>query len=185
MVLGVVAYRGPISGYGIEKTLDEWMVHRWATIAPASIYQQLRSLSASGLIAPTEAGSSRAVEYECTGAGHERLHELLRGLLGDPSPQPLSLLPLLHFTPTLDRAELVDGLTARIARIDDALGYEDRVIQQASALGPSHVTEIFRLTWEGLRADRTWCEGYLGRLRLERDASSAPSRGADASGLGA
>ena len=164
MVLGVIAHRGPISGYGIEKTLDEWAVARWTAIAPASIYQQLRSLSSAGLIAPVGERRTRAVDYTCTDAGRNRLHELLLSLLDEPSPQPLSLIPLLHFTPTLSKEELVDGLTARIARIDDALGHERQVIHQASSVGPAYITEIFRLTWEGLRADRTWCESYLERL---------------------
>ncbi len=164
MVLGAIAYRGPISGYGIEKVFDEWAVARWTTIAPPSIYQQLRSLSASGLITRSEERTARAVDYECADAGREQLHELLLTLLHESSPQPLSLVPLLHFTPTLSGEELVDGLTDRIARISDALRYEDEVIRQSASSGPAHASEIFRLTWEGLRADRAWCEGYLERL---------------------
>ncbi len=165
MILGIVAFRGPIGGYGIQKTLDEWSVGRWATIAPASIYQQLRSLGTAGLVARPEGRSARAAVYECTDAGRKQLHDLLLSLLDETNPQPLSLIPLLHFTPALSREELVGGLTARIARIDEALDYEPRVIEQAASIGPSHVTEIFRLTWEGLRADRTWCVAYLERLR--------------------
>jgi hypothetical protein len=97
------------------------------------------------------------------------LHDLLLALLGESSPQPLSLIPLLHFTPALSATELVDGLTTRIARISASLDYESQVIEQAMLAGPSHVTEIFRLTWEGLRADRAWCEAYLERLGEARN----------------
>ncbi|HEY0247987.1 MAG TPA: PadR family transcriptional regulator [Gryllotalpicola sp.] len=164
MVLGVVASRGPISGYGIEKTLEEWAVQRWTTIAPASIYQQLRSLTTAGLIEPATERSGRATDYACTDAGRRRLRELLLALLHEPSPQPLSLIPLLHFTPSLNRDELVDGLQGRITRLDEALGYESQVLDRAAGSGPLHVAEIFRLTWEGLRADRAWCLDYLRRL---------------------
>jgi DNA-binding PadR family transcriptional regulator len=164
MVLGAIAVRGPVSGYAIEKTFDEWAVARWTTIAPASIYQQLRSLSASGFIGAVEQPVSRATQYQVTEAGTDRLHELLLALLHEQAPQPLSLIPLLHFTPALGAAELVDGLTARVARIDEALGFESEVLERAATAGPSHVLEIFRLTWEGLRADRAWCLAYLRRL---------------------
>jgi len=164
MVLGVIAYRRPISGYGIEKTLREWAVDRWTTIAPASIYQQLRSLSAAGLIEPVDDGTARAIDYRCTGNGLHELRRLLLALLNEQDFQPLSLIPLLHFTPSLTVEELVRGLRRRVAVIDQALSNEDEVMARSEASGPSHVTEIFRLTWEGYRADRDWCCGFLGRL---------------------
>ncbi|MFT3968743.1 MAG: PadR family transcriptional regulator [Micropruina sp.] len=165
MVLGIVAQRGPMSGYGIDKTLDAWAVRRWATIAPASIYQQLKSMSAAGLIAPTDEYSGRAVSYQCTDAGRAELHTLLTSLLSEEDFQPLSLLPLLHFTPVLEPSELVEGLEHRIGVIDQALAHEQDIIAQAASLGPSHVLEVFRLTWHGLRADRHWCIEFLERLR--------------------
>lgn len=164
MILGIVVHRAPISGYGIEKTLQEWATERWTSIAAASIYQQLRSLTVAGLIRPTGERTGRAVGYEPTAAGRDELHDLLRSLLHEQSPQPLSLIPLLHFTPTLSSAELIEGLTRRIAVIDRALSYESAVIEQAQSTGPSHVTEIFRLTWHGLRADRAWCREFLDRI---------------------
>lgn len=170
MVLGIVAYRGPVGGYGIERILEEWAVARWTTIAPASIYQQLRSLSASGLIRESSAPRTRASEFEATDEGRERLHTMLLALLDEPRPQPMSLVPLLHFTPSLEEGELIDGLTARIHRIDEALANESAFLTAAEQNGPPHVVELFRLTLEGLRADRRWCVGYLERLSARSDA---------------
>ncbi|MFT3799384.1 hypothetical protein [Microbacterium sp.] len=164
MVLGVIAYRQPISGYGIEKALREWAVDRWTTIAPASIYQQLRSLNAATLIEPAGDGSARAVDYRCTGNGLEELRRLLLSLLNETDFQPLSLIPLLHFTPSLTLGELTEGLGRRVALVEELLSYEAEVIARSEASGPSHVAEIFRLTWEGYRADRAWCCGFLDRL---------------------
>lgn len=168
MVLGVVAYRQPISGYGIERTLREWAVDRWTTIAPASIYQQLRSLSAAGLIEPAGDGSARALDYRCTERGRDELRHLLLSLLNEQDFQPLSLIPLLHFTPSLTARELTEGLSRRAALVEELLSHEAEVIARSEASGPSHVTEIFRLTWEGYRADRAWCRGFLGRLAGRR-----------------
>lgn len=164
MVLGIVTHRRPISGYGIEKTLREWAVDRWTTIAPASIYQQLRSLSAAGLIEPAGDGSARAVNYRSTDNGRDELRHLLLSLLNERDFQPLSLIPLLHFTPSLTLSELREGLGRRVALIEELLSQEAEVITRSEAAGPSHVTEIFRLTWEGYRADRAWCIGFLDRL---------------------
>jgi len=164
MVLGVIAYRQPMSGYGIQKTLDEWAVSRWTTIAPASIYQQLRTLTAQGAVEPTPGATGRAVEYVCTPTGREELRELMLSLLHERDFQPLSLIPLLYFTPSLSTEELDAGLADRIQAIDEALAMEHAMIARSEALGPSHVTEIFRLTWHGLRADRDWCQEFRARL---------------------
>lgn len=172
MILGVIAYRQPISGYGIEKTLAEWAVHRWTTIVPASIYQQLRSLSAAALIEPTS-GTGRAVSYTCTAAGREELRTLLLSVLNDEDLVPLSLIPLLHFTPTLTAGELTAGLTRRIALLDTAIAGEADVIKQVEHHGPRHISEIFRLTWRGLDADRQWCREFLDRLARPDDHDQA------------
>ncbi len=167
MVLGIVAYRQPISGYGIEKTLDEWAVQRWTTIAPASIYQQLRSLRDAALISETRTRTGRAIEYACTESGKQELHRMLLELLDEQDFQPLSLIPMLYFTPTLARDELEQGLSRRITLIELALDHEADVIERSDAIGPSHVTEIFRLTWHGLRADKAWCLDFRDRIRIE------------------
>ncbi|HXD62482.1 MAG TPA: PadR family transcriptional regulator [Lacisediminihabitans sp.] len=164
MVLGIVAYRQPISGYGIEKTLAEWAVDRWTTIAPASVYQQLRTLGRSGLIEPVAGSTTRAAEFRCTSAGRDELHRLLLDLLEERDVRPLSLIPLLHFTPSLSTAELEHGLTARVAAIDAALAASDAMLARSGELAASHVMEIFRLTLHGLRADRDWCRSFLHRL---------------------
>lgn len=171
MVLGVIAYRQPISGYGIQKTLDEWAVSRWTTIAPASIYQQLRTLTTHGAVEPVLGTTGRATEYRCTPTGREELRELMLDLLHERDFQPMSLMPLLYFTPSLSIEELDAGLATRVQVIDDALPMEQAMIERSETVGPSHVTEIFRLTWHGLRADRNWCNEFRGRLTGGRPSS--------------
>ncbi len=164
MVLGVVAYRQPVGGYDIAKVLEGWAVSRWTTIAPASIYQQLRTLNINGFVAPDRQKATRATRYTATTAGQDELRRLLLELLHESDVRPLSLIPLLHFTPTLTTEELDAGLTARVAAIDRALSLENDMIERSAALAPAHVTEIFRLTWQGLRADQTWCQDFQQRL---------------------
>lgn len=164
MVLGIVAHRQPVSGYDIAKVLEEWAVSRWTTIAPASIYQQLRTLTANNFIAQDGMTATRATRYTCTTAGSTELRRLLLELLDESDVQPLSLIPLLHFTPMLTTEQLDTGLAARIAAIDRALGLENDMIERSAAVAPAHVTEIFRLTWHGLRADKTWCQEFRQRL---------------------
>ncbi|MDQ1135721.1 hypothetical protein QE410_000520 [Microbacterium sp. SORGH_AS 1204] len=132
----------------------------------------LRSLTVGGAIEPASGSAGRATEYRCTPSGRAALRELLLDLLHEDDFQPLSLIPLLYFTPTLTAEELDAGLAARIHTIDDALAIEDEVFAQSDTAGPSHATEIFRLMWRGLRADRDWCEEFRSRL-----ASRQPSQG--------
>ncbi|PWJ53501.1 DNA-binding transcriptional regulator, PadR family [Quadrisphaera granulorum] len=171
MVLGVIAHRQPIGGYGVEAVLREWAVERWTTIAPASIYQQLKTLESAGSIHRTSGDGSRAALFTCTDDGWEELRRLCRSLLDD-DVRPLGLVPLLHFTPVLPTAELVAGLERRINHIDAALAHEEDVLALAGSRGPAHVVEIFRLTVHALRAERTWSQEFIGRLRAGERAGS-------------
>ncbi len=93
------------------------------------------------------------------------------GLLHERDFQPMNLMPLLYFTPSLSIEELDAGIATRVQVIDDALAMEQAMIERSETVGPSHVTEIFRLTWHGLRADRDWCNEFRGRLTGGRPSS--------------
>lgn len=53
------------------------------------------------------------------------------------------------------------------------------MLERAATLGPAHVTEIFRLNWHGLRADRAWCSEFRERV-LAEGATTGDSAGPDA-----
>lgn len=164
MVLGAVAYRGPLSRPDMAKVFDEWTVGRWAMIPAAAIDRQARSLTAAGLIRVSDSAHPEGAEYHCTEAGRTELRRLLLELLNAEDFEPFNLMPLLHFITSLRVAELADGLRRRILYIDEVLAYESAVIADAPADGPDHPTEIVRLNWHRYDADRTWSLGFIGRL---------------------
>lgn len=164
MVLGAVAYRGPLSPGGVAQTLDEWGTRRWSPISGESIDRQVRALASAGLIEPSDSTNRGEPAYHCTEHGRAELHRRLRVLVNAEEFQPFSLMPLLHFVEALTVDELADGLRRRVLHIDDVLEYESRVIARAPADGPDHRSETVRLDWHRFDADRTWTLGFIGRL---------------------
>lgn len=161
LVLGAVAYRGPLSADGIASVLDDWGIGRWTSISAGAIDLQLRSLVAAELIRPDQ---SVPVEYHCTEEGRTELRRLLLDLLNAEDFTPFNLMPLLHFVTTLGVAELADGLRRRVLRIDEILAHERDVIAHTTAGAPEHPAELARLNWHRFDADREWSLGFIARL---------------------
>lgn len=164
MVLGAVAYRGPLTTDGVASVLREWMVQRWGVIPADSIEWELRTLAESEFVRRQEPGNGAQSQFSCTEQGRNELHDLLLRLLTADTFQPFNLMPLLHFVTALSLAELADGLRRRILRMDEVLAYESSVIAHAAADGPDHASEIVRLNWHRYNADRSWSLAFIGRL---------------------
>lgn len=163
MVLGAIAFRGPLAAAGVGAVFHEWEVDRWATISAASIERRLRALAADGFI-EVDAAPSGESQFHCTARGRDELHQLLLRLLAAEDFQPFSLLPLLHFVRVLSPEQLSDGLRRRILRIDEILAYERSVIARMGVDGPPHASEIIHLNWHRYNADRSWSLEFIGRL---------------------
>lgn len=161
LVLGAVAYRGPLSAEGVASVLDDWGIGRWTSISAEAIDVQLRSLAAAELIRPDE---SAPVEYHCTEEGRTELRRLLLDLLNAEDFVPFNLMPLLHFVTTLGVAELADGVRRRVLRIDEILAHERDVIAHTTAGAPEFPAELARLNWHRFDADREWSLGFIARL---------------------
>jgi predicted GNAT family acetyltransferase len=172
VVLGTIAYRGPLTVSGIADVHQQWAVSRWSTISGESIDQQVRALAASGLIRPQESAGAQGPEFHCTEQGRSGLHDLLLRLVRAERFQPFNLMPLLHFVTSLTPAELADGLRRRILYIDDVLEHESSAIAGSSTGGPDYPSEIHRVNWHRFNADRTWSLEFIGRLYATAASSS-------------
>lgn len=164
MVLGTIAYRGPLTASGIADVHQQWAVNRWTSISAEQINKQLRALAESGLIRQQDAANTAEPEFHCTESGRSELHHLLLRLVREERFEPFNLMPLLHFVTSLTPAELADGLRRRILYIDEVLAHESSVIAQLSADGPDHASEMNRVTWHRFNADRSWSLEFIGRL---------------------
>ncbi len=136
MVLGAVAFRGPLTEMGIGEVHREWEVGRWATISEDSIAHSVRLLAVAGFIGE-ERTSAGEIQLHCTGQGREELRQLW----------------YWHFVNVLTPAELADGLRRRILYIDEVLAYESSVIAHAGVDGPAHASETVRLNWHRYNAE--------------------------------
>lgn len=163
MVLGAIAFRGPLTRTGVSEVHREWEVSRWTAVTQESIAHAVCLLADSGYIHESTSGSAERLLH-CTAQGRDELHRLLRRLLAADTFQPFNLLPLLHFARVLSPAELADGLRRRILYIDEVLAYETSAISRAAANGPDHASEIVRLNWHRYNADRSWSLEFIGRL---------------------
>ncbi|MFD5213334.1 GNAT family N-acetyltransferase [Microbacterium sp. NPDC058345] len=172
MVLGAIAFRGPLAMAGVAEMLREWEVRRWATFPDESIERQIRVLADSGAI-EQEAQNSGEVRLRCTQQGRDQLHQLLLRLLTVQSFEPFNLLPLLYFIRVLTPAELADGLRRRILSIDEVLAYESSVISRSTLDGADHSSEIVRLNWHRYNADRSWSLEFIGRLYGAADTGAS------------
>ena len=50
LVLGVIRIFQPVHGYEVRRELMSWRVDEWASIAPGSIYNALKTLAREGMI---------------------------------------------------------------------------------------------------------------------------------------
>lgn len=90
MVLGAIAFRGPLTKRGVSEVLREWEVNRWTTVSEESITHSISQLAADGFIGE-EPSSAGDVQLHCTGQGREELRQLLLRLLAAESFQPFNL----------------------------------------------------------------------------------------------
>lgn len=164
MVLGTVAYRGPLTATGIERELRDGASDTSAAKSRRSIDRQVRLLAEAGHIRRQDSSATGETEYHCTENGRSELRRLLLRLLHTESPRPFDLEPLLHFVTSVSLAELADGLRRRILRIDEVLAHESSVIAHSPVDGPDHRSQIARLSWHRFTADRRWSLEFIGQL---------------------
>jgi DNA-binding PadR family transcriptional regulator len=174
LVLGVVRLRQPTYGYEIERELTSWNADQWAGIARGSVYNQLKSLVRTGLLefdSVSKTGNMPSKNlYRITEQGNAEFFNLLRAILDSDKPQPLDMLPVLCFLPSLSKQEIIDACHHRIARITSFLdAFDDQMKQwfpeDSSTL---YLEEIFWLEHESFIAEKRWLEAFLTRVNAGR-----------------
>jgi DNA-binding PadR family transcriptional regulator len=129
LVLGVVRLFQPVHGYDVRRELVSWHVDEWASIAPGSIYNALKSLAKEGLIAVAGTGQVGArperTTYELTPRGEQELSELVRDswwTVKMPIDPLVAALSLLSF---MDRKEAIAAIEARAATIKGSMKHAE------------------------------------------------------------
>jgi DNA-binding PadR family transcriptional regulator len=170
LVLGVVHAQGRAHGYHVRRELLSWRADVWASVAPGSIYQALRTLTKHGLLDPvtTEAGSGgpERTVYELTpDGGTELLHLVRTALVEDGGDALNAAFAFLHL---LARREMVDllhhrvrGLRARLAEVEPPA----EAPPQPDDGTPPQVAALMQRQAAVLRADMAWALDLAERVR--------------------
>ena len=183
LVLGVVRLFQPVHGYDVRRELASWHAEEWASVAPGSIYNALKTLTRDGLIEVVGTGQvggrPERTTYRLTARGEQELSELLRDTWWsvripiDPLAAGVALISFMH------REEAIAALEARIAKIQGELAHMEHAIQAIDDVEtPAHVRELMRLIGARLGAEIGWAKAVIPRLRAGeyRLAGDAPWR---------
>lgn len=171
LVLGVVILREPTYGYEIEKELKNWNADKWAGIARASVYNQLKSLTKNGMLKfdSTIKPENRPTQYlyRITEQGKKEFYSLLREQLNDHDPQPGDLMPILSFIPFLSQEELSNACLKRIQYYSSFIESFDSEMGKwfpPETARISYIKEIFYREKAAIVAEKTWLMDFLNRL---------------------
>jgi DNA-binding PadR family transcriptional regulator len=174
LVLGVVRELGPVHGYDVRRELLSWQADSWASIAPGSIYNSLKTLVREELVevvgTDRQGARPERTTYRLTEAGEQEFTRLLRDNLSRSALPNHPLLVGLAFIPDAPEEELAVALRQRAddlrARLEQSRLLLDKIVSGASGI-PAHVAESYRLNAALLEAEASWAEEYATRLTLD------------------
>lgn len=113
--------------------------------------------------------------YRLTEKGDNEFFDLLHAILNNQQPQPLDMLPVLCFLPSLSKQEIIESCQRRITRITAFLNAFDNQMKQwfPDDSDTLYLQEIFWLEQEAFIAERRWLEDFLERVNAGRYHFSA------------
>jgi DNA-binding PadR family transcriptional regulator len=169
LVLGLVRDLGQGHGYQVRRELLRWRADSWAHVAPASIYQAMRTLSKHGLLETvgTESGGGpERTVYRITPDGETEFFHLVRVALTDPGAGPEALNAAFAFLHLLPRGELVSLLGHRVRALWGRLvEVEPPDGEPLKNNGPPQVEALGRLYAALIRAEIDWSLDLGQRIR--------------------
>jgi DNA-binding PadR family transcriptional regulator len=176
LVLGVVRTLGQAHGYQVRRELLTWRADAWAHVAPASIYQALRTLTKRGLVeeAGTESGGGpERTVYRLAPDGETEFFTLVRAGISEPHDTHDELSAAFGFAHLLPPGEVARLLDRRVAALWDRLIQVDPPAADGSpviavlpdGVKPAQVGALMQLSGALLRAEVEWCLDVSGRIR--------------------
>lgn len=170
LVLGVVRLFQPVHGYDVRRELASWHAEEWASVAPGSIYNALKTLTRDGLLevvgTDQVGGRPERTTYRLTPRGDQELSELLRDTWWsvrmpiDPLAAGVALISFMQ------RDEAIAALEARIAKVQGELAHMEHAIAAIDDVEtPAHVRELMRLIGARVGAEIEWARALIPRLR--------------------
>jgi DNA-binding PadR family transcriptional regulator len=169
LVLGVIHGAGQAHGYQVRRELLTWRADAWASVAPGSIYQALRTLSKRGLLEPigveSGGGGPERTVYRITPDGETEFFHLLRVTLTDPGSGTEALNAAFTFLHLLSRAELPSLLAYRASALQARLVEMEPADGWAPASKPPQIDAVVALYTAQTRAEIEWAQDLADRIR--------------------
>src|SRR4051794_17472975 len=172
LVLGVVRGLDQAHGYQVRRELMTWRADAWAHVAPASIYQALRTLTKRGLVEEvgTESGGGpERTLYRLTPDGETEFFALVRAGISEPRDTHDELSAAFGFAHLLPRGEVARLLDYRVAALWGQLVRVDPPPGGGAALPdgikPAQVGALLQLAAGQLRAEIDWALEVTVRIR--------------------
>jgi len=170
LVLGVVRIFQPVHGYDVRRELMSWHAEEWASVAPGSIYNALKSLTHEGLlevVGTSQSGNRpERTSYRLTQRGDVEFRDILRDTwwgVKMPLDPLVAAVSLMGF---ISRDEAIAALEARIAHITGAISHGEYAINAIDDIEtPSHVREMLRLINARMGSEIEWSRAFIARLK--------------------
>ena len=169
-MLGCVKIFQPVHGYDVRRELVSWHVEDWASLAPGSIYNALKTLTKEGMLevvgTKQVGGRPERTTYRITKHGDQELSELLRDTLWTVRPLVDPLVAAISLMGFIKRDELISALEARAASIEGTVKHGEYAIEAVSSEDtPAHVREMIRLINARTSSELAWSKAFIARLR--------------------
>jgi DNA-binding PadR family transcriptional regulator len=175
LVLGVVRGLGRAHGYQVRRELLTWRADAWAHVAPASVYQALRTSTKHGLVEEvgTESGGGpERTVYRLTPDGESEFFHLVRTAVSDPRDtldELSAAFGFLHLLPRGEVAQLLDlrvrALWAELVRVDPPVEAGVPGAGVPDGVKPAQVGALMQLAAARIRAEVDWALDVAGRIR--------------------
>ena len=156
ILLGILAVKGPLTGYDIKKTLKEWHINKFVKAPFGSIYYHLSNMKKNGLV--ESFSENGKVKWKITNEGFNEFRILLKKIFFEYERIYYSFDVALMFMPFLSFEEIIVGLNNRIEIIRRILDYLYKVRDEEIKILPFFLVEIVEHSIAMLEAELKWLE---------------------------
>jgi DNA-binding PadR family transcriptional regulator len=166
----------PKHPWQIDKDVQWRDMRFWTDLSQSTIYKQLRTLAAAGLVSAREEpaeGRLRKV-YSLTEAGRVALRERLLQLLSEPQHLKWRVDLGTYNLDLLPRREAIEALARYRARLAESVaGYRELEKFLVESGCPAHRLAVARRPVHMLEGEMAWLDEFAAELRADRSKQAA------------
>lgn len=171
IILGILSFGQPLSGYDIRKTAKE-LSHFYPAPAHSQIYRELRRLDEMELLTSeyiAQEGKPDKQEFEITPQGTAVLQQWMQQSDIDAPVRKHPLLLRLYFGHVSQPKELISMLERYIAQCNKDLA-QLAIVEEYTENDPDHPYAALVVEWNAhyVMAERTIAQKMLDRLQRDQ-----------------